>query len=169
VTTEEIYAATAVKLWNQVLGRVNDAVASLTEEQLERRVAPNRNRVIYVVGHLIAVNDHLFPMLGLGDRLYPELDEVYLKNPDGKLPDPLSAEDLKKAWTDVHGKLTEGIETMSPAQWLERHSLVSEEDFAKDPLRNRLAVFISRTTHVSFHAGQLVLAREPAENAAQRA
>jgi hypothetical protein len=159
VTNEEIFAATAVKLWNQVVGRVNDAIAALTEEQLQRRVAPDRNRVMYIVGHLISVNDHLFPMLGLGERLYPELDEVYLKNPDGKLPDPLSADDLKKAWTEVHGKLTAGIEAMTPTQWLERHSLVSEEDFAKEPLRNRLAVFISRTTHVSFHAGQLVLAR----------
>ncbi len=159
MTTEEIFAATAVKLWNQVLGRVNDAVAALTEEQMQRRVAPNRNRVMYIVGHLIAVNDYLFPMLGLGERLYPELDEVYLKNPDGKLPDPLSADDLKKAWFEVHSKLTAGIEAMPPLHWLERHSLVSEEDFAKEPLRNRLAVLSSRTTHVSFHAGQLVLAR----------
>jgi hypothetical protein len=36
---------------------------------------------------------------------------------------------------------------------------VSEEDFAKDPTRNRLAVVLSRTVHVSFHTGQAVLAK----------
>ena len=40
------------------------------------------------------------------------------------------------------------------------HSAVSEEDFVKEPLRNRLAVLASRTNHVSYHGGQLVLTRQ---------
>ena len=159
MTTEELFASTAVSSWKQVMSRLNDAVASLTDDQLERQVAPGKNRVMYIVGHLVAVNDRLFPMLGLGERLHPELDDVYLTNPDRKLPDPLSAGDLKKVWSEVHTKLTAGIEAMAPVQWLERHSAVSEEDFAKEPLRNRLAVLASRTNHVSFHAGQLVLTK----------
>lgn len=159
MTPEQIFAATVVASWKQVIGRLNEPVAALTEEHLQRQIAPNKNRVIYVVGHLIAVNDRLFPMLGIGDRLHPALDEVYLTNPDRKLPDPLSLAELKKAWTDVHEKLTAAFEAMTPAQWLERHAAVSEEDFAKEPLRNRLAVLQSRTNHVSFHGGQLVLVK----------
>jgi hypothetical protein len=34
------------------------------------------------MGHLTAVHDRLFPMLGLGQRLHPELDEDFLVNPD---------------------------------------------------------------------------------------
>jgi hypothetical protein len=159
VTTEEIFATTAVGSWKQVIGRLNEGVESLTGEHLQRQIAPGKNRVIYIVGHLIAVNDRLFPMLGLGERLYPELDEVYLTNPDRKLPDPFSTEDLKKAWSEVHGKLTAGFEAMTQQHWLERHTAVSEEDFAKEPLRNRLAVLLSRTNHASFHGGQLVLTK----------
>ena len=48
---------------------------------------------------------------------------------------------------------------MTAAQWLERHSSVSEEDFAKEPLRNRLAMMLSRTNHVSMHVGQALLAK----------
>ena len=79
------------------------------------------------------------------------LDEVYLTNPDRKPPDPLSLADLKKAWSGVHEKLTAAFDAFTAAQWLERPSAVSDEDFAKEPLRNRLAVVQSRTNHVSFH------------------
>ena len=156
---EQLFAATTVASWKQVIGRLAEPVAALTEEQLQRQIAPNKNRVIYIVGHLIAVNDRLFPLLGIGERMYPSLDEVYLTNPDRKLPDPLSLADLKKAWSSVHEKLTAAFDAFTPAQWLERHTAVSEEEFAKEPLRNRLAVVQSRTNHVSFHGGQLVLVK----------
>jgi len=156
---EQLFASTIVASWKQVIGRLTEPVAALTEEHLQRQIAPNKNRVIYIVGHLIAVNDRLFPLLGIGERLYPALDEVYLTNPDRKLPDPLSLADLKKAWSDVHERLTAAFDAFTPSQWLERHTAVSEEDFAKEPLRNRLAVVQSRTNHVSFHGGQLVLVK----------
>ena len=166
MTTEQAFAATAVSSWKQIIGRLNDAVASLTDEELQRQIAPNKNRVIYVVGHLIAVGDRMFPLLGIGERHYPQLDDVYLTNPDRRLPDPLSTDELKKAWTDVHSRLTAAFEAMTPSQWLEKHTAVSDEDFAKEPLRNRLAVFLSRINHVSFHGGQLVLTKDaPATNA----
>jgi hypothetical protein len=66
---------------------------------------------------------------------------------------------LKKAWFEVHSKLTAAFEQMTAAQWLERHTAVSEEDFAKEPLRNRLAMMLSRTNHVSMHVGQALLAK----------
>jgi hypothetical protein len=47
---------------------------------------------------------------------------------------------------------------MSSNDWARRHSSVSEEDFAKDPSRNRFAVLLGRTNHLSYHLGQAVLA-----------
>lgn len=44
---------------------------------------------------------------------------------------------------------------MTPQQWMEKHSRVSEEDFTADPLRNKLNVLIGRTAHQSYHTGQL--------------
>jgi len=37
--------------------------------QLEQQVAPGKNRLIYLWGHLTAVNDGLLPLLGIGERL----------------------------------------------------------------------------------------------------
>ena len=41
--------------------------------------------------------------------------------------------------------------------WLQRHSAVSAEDFAKDASRNRFAILLSRTNHLSYHLGRTVL------------
>jgi ribose 1,5-bisphosphokinase PhnN len=46
---------------------------------------------------------------------------------------------------------------MSWSDWAQRHSAVSEEDFAKDASRNRFAILLSRTNHLSYHLGQAVL------------
>jgi DinB superfamily len=159
MTPEEILASTALNSWKLVIGRIDQAIASLTNEQLERQVAPGRNRVFYLVGHLTATHDRMFPMLGLGERLHPELDETFLNNPDRSLPDSISPPDLKRMWTEVNSKLSAAFERLTAQEWLQKHSAVSEEDFAKDPLRNRLAVLMSRTNHASFHAGQAILVK----------
>ena len=157
MTTEAMLANTALNSWKLVTGRLDAALAPLTDEQLQRQVAPGKNRLLYLVGHLTAVHDRMFATLGLGDRLHPELDEVYITNPELALPDPVSAADLKRAWSEVNSKLTAAFENLTPQQWLEKHAAVSEEDFAKDPTRNRLAVLLSRTSHVAFHTGQAAL------------
>jgi hypothetical protein len=159
VTPEEILTRTAVNSWKLVIGRIDHAITALGEEQLQREVAPGRNRVFYLVGHLTVAHDRMFPMLGLGERLHPELEQAFFANPDRSLPDPVTAGDLKKAWTEVNSKLTAAFEKLTPQEWLQKHTAVSDEDFAKDPLRNRLAVLMSRTNHASLHAGQAILAK----------
>lgn len=156
---EELVVKVVVDSWKQVISRLDQRFEPLDDEQLQRQVALNKNRLFYLLGHLTAVHDRMLPLLGMGERLHPELDEVYIANPDRTLADPLSAADLKKAWREVNAALTTAAEKFSPDDWLKRHASVSEEDFAKDPSRNRLAVFANRTNHASFHAGQVALAK----------
>jgi hypothetical protein len=99
----------------------------------------------------------MLPLLGLGERLHPELDPIFITSPDRTIAKLPAAEELKKSWNEVNSRLFAGFESFSPAQWLERHSSVSEEDFAKDPSRNRFAILLSRTAHIAFHVGQTVL------------
>lgn len=159
MTTEEMLSRTALHSWKLVIGRFSDAIAPLSDEQLQKQVAPGKNRLLYLVGHLTAVHDRMFPMLGLGERLHPELDDIYITSPDRTRPDPVSAGELKQAWSEVNTRLTAAFEKLTPQQWLEKHTAVSDEDFAKDPTRNRLAVVMSRTNHASFHTGQAVLTK----------
>jgi hypothetical protein len=39
---------------------------------------------------------------------------------------------------------------------LQKHTAVSDADFAKEPHRNRLSVVLNRAGHVQYHLGQLV-------------
>ena len=105
------------------------------------------------------MHDRMFPLLGLAERLHSELDGTYITNPDRVLADPLSATELRRAWSEVNDKLTTTFERFTLEDWLQKHTAVSDEDFVKDPTRNRLAVVTSRTSHASFHSGQAALAR----------
>jgi hypothetical protein len=158
MTSEEMLVRAAIQSWKTVIGRLDGIVAGADDVKMERTVVPGGNRVHYLVGHLVAVHDRMLPLLGLGERLHAELDEAYLENPDRTKPDSASAAELKAAWVEVNGKLTAGLEAFSPSDWLSRHNSVSEEDFAKDPSRNKLAVLLSRTNHASTHLGQLLIA-----------
>jgi len=157
MTSQKLSVRVAINSWRLVMERANKMLSNLTDDQLLREVAPGRNRLIYLWGHLTAVHDAMFPILGLGERLHPELDAVFISSPDkaGALPPP---GELRKYWHEVNGRLRSQFATLSADEWLQRHYAMSEEDYAKDPTRNRLAVLLSRTNHLSYHLGQIALA-----------
>jgi hypothetical protein len=155
--SEQALATAAVNSWKLNIDRANRLFYPLTEEQLLKEVAPGKNRLIYLWGHLTAVHDRMLPLLVLGPRLHPEYDALFLTSPDKAAPTLPAAPEIKKAWDEVNGALLAGFESLSAGAWLEKHASVSDEEFAKDPQRNRFSVLLSRTTHVSFHLGQTVL------------
>ncbi|MDB4902975.1 MAG: hypothetical protein JWQ63_2256 [Mucilaginibacter sp.] len=120
-----------------------------------QEVAPGRNRAIYILGHLISASDGMLPLFGIGERLFPQLEELFSKNPDKFFAEIPFLEDLKENWETINIALTAHFNKMHPDEWLGRHTKVSEEDFAIDPMRNKLNVLISRTNHLSYHIGQL--------------
>jgi hypothetical protein len=159
MTNEEILGSTVRNSWKLVISRFDKTLSELSDEQLQRQIAPGKNRVFYLLGHLTATHDRMLPLLGLRDRLHPELDDTYITNPDKALGDPLSGTELRRAWAEVNDMLTKAFEGFTLEDWLQKHTAVSDEDFIKDPMRNRLAVVMNRTSHASYHSGQAVLAK----------
>jgi DinB superfamily len=154
---DELFAATVLSNWELALKRITAIFDRCTDADLTRPVAPGRNRVIYLLGHLVAVHDQMVPLLGLGERRYPQLDELFIHHPDNAestLPTP---SELRRHWMAINTFLTERLGEWKPEEWLQKHTAVTAEDFAKEPHRNRLNVVLSRTGHVSYHAGQLAL------------
>ena len=127
---------------------------SLTDEQLAQETAPGRNSGIYLLGHLTAVHDAMLPLLGLGDMKHAELVDVFIKNPDKSGLQKPAASQLRAAWNETNNNLLSKLNELSEEQWFEKHTAVSEEDFKKEPHRNRLNVVIGRTTHLAYHTGQ---------------
>ncbi|MBX9785398.1 MAG: DinB family protein [Chitinophagaceae bacterium] len=143
--------------WDTQNKYLTDLTNNLTDEQLMKEITPGRNTGIYLLGHLIAVSDSMLPLLGFGDRLFPELEEVFIKNPDKSgLGMPTVAE-LKEKLQAVNAKLSAHFQSSSAEEWFNKHTAVSEEDFAKQPHRNKLNVIISRTNHLANHIGQILL------------
>jgi len=141
--------------WQKQNGRLDKLLETLSEAELAAPTAPGRNTGIYLVGHLTAVNDGILKLLGFGDKLHPELESVFLTNPENaNLPRP-SLDQLKKYWQEINATLEQYMATMRTDDWFERHTAVSEEDFAKEPHRNKLNIIINRTNHQSYHLGQL--------------
>ena len=82
MTPEEIIIASVVHSWKQNVERADKVFSGLTDHQLQTEVAPGRNRLVYLWGHLTAVHDAMLPLLGLGDRLHPELAGAFLTAAD---------------------------------------------------------------------------------------
>ena len=158
VTADKLSVQVAMNSWRLILERADKTLSALADDQLLKEVAPGRNRIIYLLGHLTAVHDAMFPILGLGERLHPELDAIFISSPDKTRAQLPSAGELRTYWKEVNGKLLSQFGTFSADEWLLRHNAVSEEDYAKDPIRNRLAVLLSGTNHISYHLGQITLA-----------
>ena len=149
--------ALALKVWKTQIDRADKLFGSLSPEEVLREIAPGRNRVLYLWGHLTAIHDAMLPLLGIGERLHPELDVAFVSNPDKSRVDIPSHEEVHRAWNVVNAELWNGFEKMSWSDWVQRHSAVSEEDFAKDASRNRFSILLNRTNHLSYHLGQAVL------------
>jgi hypothetical protein len=161
-TAAETAAATALVAWNQQLERAEKLFAPLSDEQLRKEIAPGKNRMIYLYGHLVAVHDRMRPLLGIGDQLHPQLDAPFLTERDRSVNDANlpSAADLKRMWDEVHSSLNDGFARFTAEDWTSKHTAVSDEDFAKNPLRNRMAVLLSRTAHIAYHLGQGALVKD---------
>ena len=151
------YVALGLKVWKAQIERADKLFGGLSFEEVLREIAPGRNRLLYVWGHLTATHDAMLPLVGIGERLHPEFDMAFISNPDKFQAGIPSHEQVRQAWKTVNQELWKGYEKMSWSDWLQRHTAVSEEDFAKDASRNRFAILLSRTNHLAYHLGQAVL------------
>ncbi len=153
--------ATVVKMlldrWNSALKQCDSLLNAISNEQLEKEVSPGKNRGIYLLGHLIAVHDHMLQLTGFGDLKYPELKPIFIEAPDKAVAELPTADKLRAIWKEQNEDLKQKLESLTPEQWFEKHTAVTAEDFVKEPHRNKLNILLTRTTHLTYHTGQLVL------------
>ena len=143
--------------WYSLLKVFDTILDAVSDEKLEKEVPHGKNRGIYLFGHLIAVHDDMLPILNLGDKLFPQLEEPFIKFPDKATSSIPSAKELREMWRKQNEVLNKKFESLTPEQWFEKHNSISAEDFAKEPHRNKLNVMITRISHLSYHSGQLAL------------
>ena len=160
MTTESSLVDSALRSWKSNVDRIGEFFGALSEEQLLREIGPGKNRLIYLWGHLTAISDATLPVLEFGQRHHPELDLMFVKNPDRSVPTILSGEDLELIWNEINETLWTEMGKLSGSEWLQKHASVSEEDFVREPHRNRFAILLGRTAHLAYHFGQAKLAEQ---------
>jgi len=156
ISSKTVFIKMAISAWKTYNERVTKLIDTLSDEQLIAETAPGRNTGIYLFGHLIAISDGIIPILGFGERLYPELDKAFVDSPDKSGLEMPTINKLKEYWNNVNTKLADHISQMPADEWFTRHNKVSEADFANEPHRNKLNIIINRTNHMSYHLGQMV-------------
>ena len=139
--------------WEKTIGSVTSQVNSL-QWASNLPVAPGSNTVNYIVGHLVVFQDKIIEAIDIGDRFFADLDHLYIPAyKKTELYPPY--EELLEKWMVVNEFLKAKVRTLSTDQWLSRHNYVTEEEFALEPERNKLAVFMSRYYHLCSHMGQV--------------
>jgi hypothetical protein len=143
--------------WNTLIKNCDALLDAIADEQLQKEIAPGKNRGIYLLGHLIAVHDDMLTLLNLGEKEHADLFELFVKSPDRAVSEIPSAKELKIIWKKQVALLATKFESLSADDWFEKHTAVAAEDFIKEPHRNKLNIIITRTTHLAYHVGQLTL------------
>lgn len=156
---QDLFVKMVLDAWFLQVKRTTDLIQSLTDETLGKEVCYGRNTGNYLLGHLTAVHDKMLPLLDFQDPIYPELYETFVSSPQDLTKPIPSTDDLRLYWTKVNQTLADHFSKMNSDDWFHRHMAVSEEDFLKEPHRNKLNLVINRTNHLEYHRGQLIFVK----------
>lgn len=157
MATTALFVKMILDRWYASILNCDKLLDSLPNDTLEKEIAPGKNRGIYLLGHLIAVHDDMILLLDMGEKIYPDLNEPFIKFPDKKTEQLPTASELRGFWGRQNEILKQKFDSLKPEEWFEKHTAVTAEDFEKEPHRNKLNIIVTRTSHLQYHLGQLQL------------
>lgn len=157
IREQDLFIATILKNWHLQVRRGKALLDSITEDEIMKEVAHGKNRGIYIVGHIVAYHDLLGEILGYGKRKYPPLQTIFIETADKSGLEMPSYAEIKVLYEDLHKNIAEQLEDYPIEQWYQKHEAMTDDDFEKDPSRNKLNVLVSCISHLAYHLGQLRL------------
>jgi hypothetical protein len=155
--TPDLFIKMVLDAWNTKIAFIDKLLAELSDEQLQKEIAPGKNTGVYILGHLAGISNRMIPLLNLGNELKPELYNTYVELAEKDITQHHDIKQLRQEWTRINAELSKLFARVTPDDWFKKHNAVSDADFATQPHRNKLNVIINRTNHLDYHAGQLVL------------
>lgn len=159
---QTLFVKMVLDTWNMRVQQTDKLLTQLSDEQLLREIAATKNRGIYVLGHLTATNDEMFRLLDVCNPIFPHYRSIFIDNPDNSISNIPTVNELRQSWTNVNIQLSKCFKSIHPNEWFQRHTSVSQEDFEKEPHRNKLNIVLSRGNHLGYHLGQMVLLKNNA-------
>jgi hypothetical protein len=150
-----LFVTMAISNWDLQNERLQKLLETLTDDQLTAHTAPGRNTGTYLIGHLAAVHDAMLPLLGFREKLYPALKDPFIDLAENTSMIYPSLPELKSSLKEVTATLKQYFDCLPADAWFSRHTAITEEQFGKEPHRNKLNILLNRTNHLSYHFGQL--------------
>ena len=143
--------------WDVYNRRLFKTLEILPEENFHKPIVPGGNSASWLLGHLADTDDALLELFAIRTRMFPELAKIYHHERGTNQAGHLSKVDLMAKWNAITTELDKAFKSMSEQDWHSRHQAVTEEDFKKEPHRNKLNVMLSRVGHKASHLGQIAM------------
>ena len=143
--------------WTTYNTRMQKLFDTISDENFNKPITPSGNSPSWILGHLTDTDDALLELFGIGSRKFPELKNIYNHEKGQNQGGHLSKSDLLTKWKTINNDLETAFKSWGEKEWLGRHTAVSEEDFKKEPHRNKLNVMLSRVSHRASHLGQIAM------------
>ncbi|MEO6289426.1 MAG: DinB family protein [Ginsengibacter sp.] len=156
INQQEVFIKMVLDAWHSKVNKFDKLLSELSDEQLLKEVSPGRNRGIYLLGHQTVMAHLMLPLLGYGENPAPHLVTPFVNTPDKEISDLPAVNELRQEWEKAKALLEKNIANTTPDEWFQKHTSISEEDFAKEPHRNKLNVVLTRASHFDYHLGQLI-------------
>jgi len=141
--------------WDVYNRRMQKTFEAISDENFVKPIVNGGNSPSWLLGHLADTDDALLELFGIRSRMFPELAKIYHHERGTNQTGHLSREELNTKWKAIIAELDRTFKSMSESDWHGRHMVVSEDDFKKEPHRNKLNVMLSRVTHKASHLGQI--------------
>src|SRR5712675_529444 len=120
--------------WKTGQDKIQKTLLILSDENMDTELMPGRNKVSWIIGHLAAVHDSLLTILDLGEKINGNYYEFFIH--DDSLTKAPGISQIREYWNETSERLNNAMAKLSVQDWFGRHTLVSAEDFAKEPHRN---------------------------------
>jgi uncharacterized damage-inducible protein DinB len=146
--------------WDTYNRRMQKVIETISDYNFNRPIVLGGNSPSWLLGHLADTDDALLELFGIDKRMYPDLAVIYHHKRESNQSGHLAKAELLSRWQAIVAKLDATFKSMSESDWHARHRVVSEEDFKREPHRNKLNVLLSRVTHKASHLGQIALQTE---------
>jgi len=130
---------------------------TIVDQNFNSAVTPGGNSPSWLLGHLVDTDDKLLELFGIQKRLFPELEKIYHHERGTNQAGHLSKAELTSKWKAISAELDKAFKSWNEKDWMGKHTAVSEEDFKKEPQRNKLNVMLSRVSHKASHLGQIAM------------
>jgi uncharacterized damage-inducible protein DinB len=140
--------------YNKIMQKAFDTIS---DENFNKPIVANGNSPSWLLGHLVDTDDRLLELFGIGNRLHPELTTIYHHERSTNQSGHLAKSELLSKWKAISAELDKAFKSWNENEWMSRHTAVSEEDFKKEPHRNKLNVMLSRVEHKASHLGQVAM------------